>query len=219
MSDLNAKIMAVIERLGATEMAAEIITDIVARGLGKLGGRPRKAPPEPVDNPLLTGLEPVSKPGESVSGSSSDPISSGSPDLSKPTELKRESDERQVAMAVVKPVSAFAETLGWFCAAWKAAYRVDYAPTASDRNQLGRLIVKMPDQQRQQLRACFANYLRDLSPFVAQEQRHSLTWFCTKGNGFNKYRTVAPVLSAKEARTVAAGDQWEAMQEAADAAE
>jgi hypothetical protein len=37
---------------------------------------------------------------------------------------------------------------------------------------------------------------------VAQEKRHSLDWFVRDG-GFNKYRTSAPVVSAKEARTAA----------------
>lgn len=143
----------------------------------------------------------------------SDPISFlGSPEPSKPNQRERELDGPK-ALAVVKPAkpSAFTVALEQFKAAWGARYGVDYCETSVDRSHLGRLIQGKTPQQLAALPGCFAVYLNDLSPFVAQERRHDLTWFCTGGNGFNKYRTTTPVISRSEAQTFAAGEQWETM--------
>lgn len=102
--------------------------------------------------------------------------------------------------------------LGQFCRAWQGRYGKPYRPTGADRNQLGRMLHDLLPEDLPDLAFAFANYLADLSPYVAQSHRHGLTLFCTSG-GFNKYRTVAPILSKREASSVAAGEQWLAMQE------
>lgn len=53
--EMAEKIRALITAFGSNDMAIELIVDVVARGLGKLGGRPKK----PDTNPLETGSEPV----------------------------------------------------------------------------------------------------------------------------------------------------------------
>lgn len=214
MDELKKKIVTVIERVGATDMAAEIIIDLVKSGLGRLGGRPPK-------NGLVTRSKPVTNGNHKpVSGNSGDLFSdpSSSPEPSKQTDLKVNGSG--AALAVVPPYppaqNAFGKALAQFCEIWRTRYGVYYEPTSADRNQLGRLLKGLSLERLQELPRAFRAYLGDLSPFVAQEQRHSLRFFCTSG-GMNKYRASAPVLSEKEARSQAAGEQWEAMQEAADA--
>jgi hypothetical protein len=90
-----------------------------------------------------------------------------------------------------------------FTTAWRDRYRQDYVVTDSDRSQLGRLLRSLAAEQVRALPVCFERYLADASPFVATEKRHSLAWFI-RDDGVNKYRTSAPVVSAKEARTAAA---------------
>lgn len=204
-SELRLKIRTVIERVGVTDMAVDIIIDLVARGLGKLGGRP--------PNGLETGYKRVSKPTRVQSG---DLFFSGSsldpkirPDLSKP-DLERSENimEAQIVAAPRgRPSNKFLDAIRQFGEAWEQHYGVPYAVGAADRNQMGRLIRDLDDAQRAELPGTFRNYLNDLSPFVAQEQRHSMRFFCTSG-GFNKYRVSAPVLSAKEARGMEAGRQF-----------
>lgn len=93
--------------------------------------------------------------------------------------------------------------LGAFAAAWRRRYRQDYVATAVDRSQLGRLLRSLTPEQARALPACFAHYLADVSEFVATEKRHSLAWFL-RDDGFNKYRTSVPAVSAKERKTAAA---------------
>lgn len=94
-----------------------------------------------------------------------------------------------------------------FCEIWKAHYGVSYYPSPVDCGLLKALVTRIGEAGMAELRSVFERYLEDASPFVAQEQRHGLKWFCTSG-GFNKYRVTAPVLSAKEARGVEAGRQF-----------
>lgn len=103
--------------------------------------------------------------------------------------------------------SLFPWALGAFCAAWGRRYGVDYAPTARDRSQLGRLLQSLSPEQTSALPACFSAYTRDEDRFLAEIQRHSLSFFCTSG-GVNKYRVTAPILSAKEARTATAVERF-----------
>jgi len=71
------------------------------------------------------------------------------------------------------------------------------------------LVGRLPISVVRQLPAICARYLQDLDPFVAQVQAHSLLWFCgAKGNGINKYRVRARVLTTREARGVEAGRQF-----------
>lgn len=97
--------------------------------------------------------------------------------------------------------------LAAFCETWKARYGTSYQPTPADKNQLGRLVRNTPKEALGEFPRAFAAYLADSSPFVAQERRHDLAWFCTSG-GFNKYRVQAPTLSQKEARTAEALRQF-----------
>lgn len=99
-----------------------------------------------------------------------------------------------------------AVALAAFCEAWQQHYREPYTPTRKDCGQL-RLFLEDNPGALAYLPLCFVRYLQDLDPFVAQVRCHDLTWFLTSG-GFNKYRVIAPVLSAKEARGVAAGRQF-----------
>lgn len=103
--------------------------------------------------------------------------------------------------------SPFFRALRQFCEIWRNKYGVNYQCTAADRNQLGRLIEQLDREGVGELPGAFYAYLGDLSPWVAQDQRHSLRYFCTSG-GFNKYRVSAPVRSAKEARGIEAGRQF-----------
>jgi hypothetical protein len=80
-----------------------------------------------------------------------------------------------------------------FSAIWTEQYRETYMGTPSDQSNLGRLLRSFPD------RAAIAAYpwefswrayLADQTKWLAEEQRHSLAWWCTSG-GVNKYRTQA----------------------------
>lgn len=85
MTDLVTKVKAIIgtaEALGI-DMAAELVIDVVLRGMGRLGGRPKK----PVTNGLGTGSEPVTNPF-----SSTQCLPASSRDLSPDLE-KREKEE------------------------------------------------------------------------------------------------------------------------------
>lgn len=209
-NDLKAKILTVIERVGATDMAAEIIIDLVKRGLGRMGGRPPNNRLSTPSKPVTNGVE---TPATGVSSDPiSDPSSPESPDPSKPDREDPVSDgQGSLALVPFPPQkNVFGKALAQFCEIWRTRYGVYYEPTAADRNQLGRLLKGLSPAALEELPRAFRAYLGDLSPFVAQEMRHSLRYFCTSG-GMNKYRASAPVLSAKEARGHAAGEQWEAM--------
>ena len=104
-------------------------------------------------------------------------------------------------------VTPYWVALEQFCTIWGARYGVPYSPTPADKNQLGRLIRTCNAEMLAALPVAFRGYLQDLSPFVAQEMRHSLQFFCTSG-GINKYRTNAPAVSAKEARSAEAIRQF-----------
>lgn len=141
----------------------------------------------------------------------SDPVRSSSvshpvsPEPSQPT-------EEITASMSAGGGGLFAWAMGQFVTAWGKKRGALYKPTPADKNQLGRLLQTLSREEAMDLPRAFAAYLADLSPFVAQEQGHNLAWFCTSG-GRNKYLSVTPVVSAKEARTVAAGEQWLAIQE------
>jgi hypothetical protein len=197
------KIRTVIERVGVTDMAVDIIIDLVARGLGKLGGRP--------PNGLGTRYKPVSKPNCVLSGDlfSVSDLLPESPDPSKPNpEEDLNIMEAQKAGALRgRPSNRFLVAMRQFAEVWETHYGVPYAFTPGDRNQLGRLMKDLTVIQVGELRAAFEAYLDDLAPYVAQEQRHSLRFFCTSG-GFNKYRVSAPVVSRKEAMGIEAGQRF-----------
>lgn len=145
--------------------------------------------PQPSDNPAL---------GETALIPDLDPISlSGSPDPSKPDLGDPRLDGRGL----------FERLLAGFCQVWEQAYGVRYSPSGPERKLFGAALQTMGADVVAGLPGAFGRYLRDMAPFVAQEQRHSLKWFIQCA-GWNKYRTVAPVLSKREATTVAAGQQW-----------
>lgn len=101
--------------------------------------------------------------------------------------------------AVATPGNPFRWAQEQFCSLWEEAYGAPYEPTPADLSQLGRLLRGLSREAVLELPRAYRGYLNDLSPFVAQEQRHSLRYFCTSG-GFNKYRVEAPMLSAREAK-------------------
>lgn len=204
MDELKAKILEVIRRVGDTDMTAGIVIDLVLQWRAKRGGRHPGSQARQIE--LHEVGKPVCKP--LPVGSDPDLVRSdqGSPDPSKPDPKITNIMGRRRG-AAPDGDNLFGSTLARFCALWRQRYGVDYVPTAADRNQLGRLLHGLPPEHARELPDAFKNYLRDLSPFVAQEMRHCLRHFCAAG-GFNKYRSAAPVLTEREARTVAAGDQW-----------
>ena len=136
--------------------------------------------------------------------SSSDPGSP--PESSKPNERNYNSLATRPAGRRVAS-GALAVALGAFCEIWEERYEEKYRPTPGDCAQLATLVRRTPAAELDELPRAFEAYLDDLDPFVAQQQRHSLRYFCTSG-GQNKYRTSAPVLSAREARGVEAARQF-----------
>lgn len=106
---------------------------------------------------------------------------------------------------VVKGKRPFQHALTAFCEAWRGRYGVRYAPSAAEINQLGKALATVPADT--DFRRVFTRYLEDASPFVAQDMRHSLMHFATRG-GFNKYRTTTAVMSAREAAGLEAGRQF-----------
>ncbi len=206
-ADLRLKIRTVVERVGVTDTAVDIIIDLVARGLGRMGGRPPDPDRKVTRSKRVTnGLEPVTNglgtPSGGVSGSALDlDLFSEIPDQISSQQSECISKE----MEENPPQGGFRPALAAFCSAWKARYGVSYIPSPAELNQLGIAVKRVP--KNEDFNAIFAAYLGDLSPFVAQDMRHSLLHFCTKG-GFNKYRTSAPILSAREARGVAAGRRF-----------
>lgn len=114
---------------------------------------------------------------------------------------------------IERPPNAFAKAMGQFCEIWRTKYGVPYYPTASDRNQLGRLLHSLPREVLQELPRAFNGYLADRDPFVAQQMRHCLRHFCTSG-GMNKYLSNVLILTERTVRNNAAGEQWLAVQEA-----
>lgn len=73
-----------------------------------------------------------------------------------------------------------------FRAAYDAKRGASYHALAGDRTNLGRLLSGLSREQVAVLPVLFALYLEDDDPFL-DKQGYSLTWFCTKGNGINKY--------------------------------
>lgn len=111
-----------------------------------------------------------------------------------------------VAVVAKHPFTVAMES---FCEAWKATYDAAYLPSPAECSQLRILVRRLPADVIAELPRVFRRYLQDLDPFVAQTQHHSLMWFCTRGNGINKYRSRAPVVSVKEARTMETLRNWE----------
>jgi hypothetical protein len=106
------------------------------------------------------------------------------------------------------PANLYEQTLAAFAASWQDRYAAEYRPTPADKSQLGRLLSSLDRDAAAALPELFARYLEDHEPFVAQKQRHSLTFFCTSG-GVNKYAARPGILlSEKEARGVAASKSW-----------
>lgn len=215
-SVLLSQIRTVVERVGVTDTTVEIIADLTENAVRAeqreqervKKRRQRVIPPRPP--PRQGTLAHLSRdiptsPGTVISDPiRSDLLRSGSGDLSGVLEAK--SGEIENTMSG-RPLTAFELAMQQFGAIWERRYGVPYEPTPADRNQLGRLLRGLKREALARLPDAFEAYLQDVSPFVCQEQRHNLRWFVTSG-GFNKYRVVAPVLSSKEARAVAAGDQW-----------
>lgn len=107
-----------------------------------------------------------------------------------------------------------ARLIGAFAHMWGAKYGKEYRPTAEDKKAFAAMLksqVSSPEDIAE-LEGAWRNYLADLSEWVSQSHRHSLFCFCKYG-GFNKYRVVAPIVSKREAATIAAGEQWLAMHE------
>lgn len=94
--------------------------------------------------------------------------------------------------------------LRMFCEAWKSHYGAPYIPSPAECGQLRRVAHALPLDE---LPAILERYLADGTPFIAQEMRHSLRWFISR-ELWNKYRVVATVLSAKEARAREAARQF-----------
>lgn len=217
LHDLKLKIVTVIERVGVTDMAVDIIIDLVARGLGRLGGRPPIPPPgsEPPPNGdgtpskrVSTRLKRDSKPplrdlsGDLFSGSSSPE----NPDSSKLSLSEVDNIMGEIAQPVA--LSPYVVAMRQFCRQWVSKYGADYDPLPADRNQLGRLVHDYgaePDFL-EMFTASVGRYLADNGSFVALEQRHSLRYFCT--SGWNKYKVQAIVVSAREAHGIEAGRQF-----------
>lgn len=127
-------------------------------------------------------------------GSSLDLGSSGSPDPSKPTqEMVNTRATRPLPVVVPSPVTV---VLRLFCEAWKGHYGASYVPSPAECRQLRGVASRLPLEA---LPVILERYLADEHPFVAQEMRHSLRFFLSR-ELWNKYRVVAPVRSAKEAR-------------------
>lgn len=201
MDELRGKILAVIGRVGVTDIAAEIIIDLVSHALqeaGRMEESARRVRKRPVR--ALRASDPDPNPGL---------FPEKTPDPSQPTKLIPTVMSAPPTVALVR-CNPFAEGLRIFGEIWRHRYGVPYEPTPRDRNQLGRLLQAVPHDRLTELWGAFRNYLQDHSPFVAQEMRHALWYFCTSG-GWNKYRTAPVLVTQKEARTLAAGDAWLAM--------
>lgn len=131
---------------------------------------------------------------------------SESPDPSKP--IRSEVGNMMSGKAAHK-ATLYHRALALFCRLWEERYGRPYRPTAGDRNQLGRALGTLQREDYPDVPVAFRNYLDDLTPWVAQDHRHNLTYFCTlPGSGFNKYRVTAPVLSKREAHSHEAGRQF-----------
>lgn len=81
----------------------------------------------------------------------------------------------------------YASVLEAFCATWREARGAAYHVTGADRSQLGRILSGMPAEISAELPAMFRRYLADSDAFL-EKQAYSLAWFCTGGQGLNKYR-------------------------------
>lgn len=177
-----------------------------SRRNGHLGGRPRKEPAGLFDR-KPGGFEKV-KPIREEERRREEIEPPPSEVAHKPGGF--DTPDGAIRPAPAKPPSLHDELLGAFCATWRAANGRTYAPTAKDRSQLGRLLGQLgktsPDLAPQ-LPDLFERYLADADPFVAQDQGHSLAYFCTSG-GVNKYRVDRPALSEREARTKRAAERF-----------
>lgn len=198
MDELRGKILAVIGRVGVTDMAASIIIDLVTHAIhtaGRLDTHARRSK-----------RRAPSSPRESDPDPDLNLFPDPRPDLSQSIEVNCKVMSAPPAVALVRG-NPFTETLEAFCRLWQARYGAPYLPTPKDRNQLGRLLKDTPANRLADLPGAFRRYLEDHSPFVEQEMRHSLAFFCTQG-GHNKYRVVPAIVTQGEARTLAAGDAW-----------
>jgi uncharacterized protein YdaU (DUF1376 family) len=127
--------------------------------------------------------------------------SSPSPSPS-PAEIGSEG-ERSASRPPV-PDRLFDWVLSAFRTTWHRRYGEEYIPTPAEKASLGRILATLPPERIAALPLCFSRYLADQGRFVAEEKRHSLSWFL-RDDGVNKYRVQArPVVSIKEARTAAA---------------
>jgi len=204
LSDLTKKIVALLDAAIDPELKAEMLIDIVARGLGKLGGRPKKEVSEPVmkppEQPVSEVTEPVTKPEEPRRENRSTRTRGERSSPKDPPETgKEEADPSPSAPAFPPGKNAFGKALAQFQEIWRTRYGVHYEPSSADRNQLGRLLQRLPVESAEELPRAFRAYLGDLDPFIVEKVRHSLSYFCTSG-GLNKYRSgpPKPIASASE---------------------
>ena len=109
-----------------------------------------------------------------------------------------------------KPLNAFDTALAAFCVVWQDHYGQRYLPTKSDRANLGRLLNDTPAELVPEIPDAFRAYLADTDKWLSETQRHSLTWFCTKGGGLNKYRVKARTVgfSQREINGAQAAQRW-----------
>jgi hypothetical protein len=135
--------------------------------------------------------------------------------LSNSNTMSKSRGRDKVVVAPAGQPNAFTKALGQFCEIWRTRYGESYSPTPADRSQLGRLLSTLTAGALEALPKAFWRYLDDHDPYVAQSHGHSLCFFCSSG-GFNKYRVEPLIMSSKEARGHAAGEQWLRMHEEMD---
>jgi len=152
----------------------------------------------PAARPQATGSPNLARPAPALSSSGSG--SSLSLPLPDPFVASGSSEgESDGAKALVPTTRAVAKgalfdwALTAFRTAWAAVYSEGYVASAGDRSQLGRMLgtMKAEGVDPSELPELFHRYVNDPDKWVAETQRHSLLWFCTRGNGLNKYRTRA----------------------------
>jgi hypothetical protein len=188
------------------------------------------------DVPAVSQDSPRTNPGQSADGAQDKPTQSSQDKTSPDKTRQDQGDPEKTARAFARPPAPppavkaskppkvpapdgnlFQQVLDAFGDAWRAKYHGEtYDPGPVDRKQLGYSLRTWSPEVIQRLPEVFATYMRDRDPWVEQTQRHSLAFFCTSG-GVNKYRTRVAQLSAKEAKGVAAGDQWLEMHGVPDA--
>lgn len=198
MAQLREKISIVIGRVGVTDMAVDIIIDLVARYIERA---------DSVKSAEVTKSTTKSTKVTKSTGKNSKTARKGGKgvflDLDSPEEIPDPSKPLLQGIpnimgetGEVKP-SPFFRALRQFCEIWRTRHGVWYEPSPADKNHLGRLISSLEPEMLKYIPMAFNAYLADTSPFVAQEQRHSLRYFCSSG-GFNKYRAVKSTTPFKQ---------------------